>query len=142
MDCKKSCSIGCSCIGLIISTVFAAAVGVLFFFHLIPNIVTAVWISFGLGVMSLIALSVGLILALAFPCGALYRCLCRHGRCLLVGSMGTIVCALAALAIVLLAHRILTAILVALGAFFTAMMLIALFSVLLCLLCCLCDGRR
>ncbi len=141
MSCKKSCSAGCGCIAYIISTVLAA-VGILFFFYLIPNIVTAVWIAFGLGLLSLIFLFTGLLRASACPGGILSKCLCRYGRCLLAGSMGTIVCALAALAIVLSFRWIFVVFLVAVGAFFTVLMLIALFSMLKCLVCALCEEQK
>jgi hypothetical protein len=141
MDCRKNCLIACGCINLTISTIFAAAIGILFFFNYIPSIVTAIWISFGLGVLSLILLFVGLLGASANPCRILSRCLCARGGCLLVGSIGTIVSALTALAIVLNPSWILTVILVAIGAFFTAMMLVALFSILMCFVCAQCGHK-
>ena len=142
MDCRKSCLSGCGCISLVLSTVFAAAVGILFFLQMIPNVVTAIWISFGLGLMSLSILIAGLFGGPSYPCGMMSRCLCAQGKCLLVGSMGTIVCALAALSTVLSSRLILTVFLVAVDAFFTGLMLFALFSILMCLLYALCGEPK
>lgn len=124
MNCRKRCSIGCICTSLAISVIFAAITGILFFFRLIPNMSTAVWIAFGFGVLNLVLLFIGLFRGAACPCGILSRCLCAHSSCLLAGSFGTIITALAALSIVLAPAVISITILVSIGAFFTALTLL------------------
>lgn len=139
MDCNRKCSLGCSCAALVISAVFAAVVGVLFYFRYISFIVTAVWIAFGLGVLILILLFASLVYAATHPCWILPGCLCARGGCLLLGSVGTVVSALAALSIALSPRLIFDVILVSVGAFFTALMLLALIALLLCIICALCG---
>lgn len=142
MDCRKTCSIGCSCVSLVISAILAAVIGVLFFFKWIPNIAVVTWIAFGLGVLTLLILFFTLLYAAAHPCSALPGCLCRHGKCLLLGSAGTIVSTLATIAIALSLRSIFAVFFVAIGAFFTVLMLLALISLILCVLCALCGAGK
>ena len=133
MNCGENCSNNI-CIAVIISVVVGAIVGVLFAFGLIPAITTAIWISFGLAVLNLIFLVAGLFTAALFKRTLLARCLRCNGAVLLAGIIGTIVLSIALLSIVLVVTSIGIAALVAIGAFFTALMLVSLIYLLTCIL--------
>ncbi|MDQ5983476.1 MAG: hypothetical protein RUMPE_00500 [Eubacteriales bacterium SKADARSKE-1] len=130
---KKECR-ACGCIGILTSLVFGALVGVLFAFSLIPNIVISVWIAFGLAVLSLIILIVAAFLASSERYGALVKCLCINGKCLLAGTIGTIIIALAALSIVLTPVFVSITILLSIGAVFFALMIISIICLISCII--------
>jgi len=132
----------CSCIGLIISIVFAAIIGTLFALNLITSIVVSVWIAFGLGVLGLIILTTGAFLgAVTFP-NALTSCLCKNGNCLLAGAIGTIISALIALSFTLSSTGVFAIIIIILLAFFFALMIVALVALLSCIICRMCSRHR
>ena len=140
MSCKDKCGFSaCGCLGIVISIVFAAIIAVLFAFGLIPFIVTVTWIAFGLAVLALIILIIGIYSAALCPHNALQKCICRNAICLLAAIIGTIISAIAALAIVLIPIFISVIILVAIGAFFFALMMIGLIAFISCIVCRLCS---
>ena len=139
MSCNGCSLKACSCIGVILSIIFGAAIGVLFAFRYIPAIVVSAWIAFGLGVLTLILLTIGVFFAGISMPNVLSKCLCLNGTCLLVGSIGTIIMALAALSISLTPAFISIIVLVALGAFFFALMLISLIATISCIICKACT---
>ena len=68
MSCNNECGFtACSCIGVFISIVFGAIIGILFAFDLITFIVTLAWVAFGFGVLALILLIVGIYFAAVAP---------------------------------------------------------------------------
>ncbi|MDP4120390.1 MAG: hypothetical protein Q8876_04945 [Bacillota bacterium] len=118
---------------------FGAIVGILFAFRYIPFIVISTWIAFGLGVLTLIFLVIGVFLGAVTGPNALAKCLCKNTTCLLVGVLGTIISALAALSIVLTPVFISVITLVAIGAFFFSLMILGLIALISCIaskLCC------
>lgn len=128
------CNRDCGCLlAAVISAFVGIIIGVLFYFDFIPAITTTVWIAFGIAIFALIAL----ISIAAFGNQKVARCICRYGNCLLTGIIGTIIMAIATLAITLTTGNTLTAILIALGGFFTALLIIAL----ICLVDCLIDAN-
>lgn len=127
-SCRRS---ACSTWGIIISVIFAAAVGILYGMGNVPNIETSVWIAFGLGVLTLVFEFVGVDLASINPETSLYKCLYNEINCLLVGSVGTIVSSLVLLSITL-TTTILVDVLVAIDAFFFAEMVIGWIVLLDC----------
>lgn len=143
MDCERSC--GCPsniCIEVLISVVVATVVGLLFGFGLIPNIVTAVWIVFGFAVLNLIFLVVGLFGASLVRHSLLGKCLCCKGKILLVAIIATIILTLVALSITLVSTTIWIVVLIAIGAFFVALMVVEFVLLLKCLLNGLCCRRE
>ncbi|MPN25107.1 hypothetical protein SDC9_172514 [bioreactor metagenome] len=140
MSCSGGCKFSaCSCLGVVISIIFGAVIGVLFAFDLIPFITTALWIVFGLGVLALIFLLIAVLVGAATGSPALSKCLCSNALCLLVGTIGTIVSSVIALSFVLEATSIFAAAIVAIVAFFLAFMLIGLIAMIACIaseLCC------
>lgn len=142
MDCERSC--GCPgnvCIEVLISVVAATVVGLLFGFGLILNIVTAVWIVFGFAVLNLIFLVVGLFGASLFRRTLLGKCLCCKGKILLVAIIATIILTIIALSITLVSTTIWIVVLIAIGAFFAALMAVEFVLLLSCLINGLCCWR-
>lgn len=129
--CCSKCK-ACSCLGLIISIVLGAVVGVLFALGFIPFIVTAAWIAFGISVFALAFLLVAVIVGGATGPNMLTRCLCRNIPCLLAGIIGTLITSIAALSIVLNPVFVSVAALVALGGAFFTLLLIALIDFITC----------
>lgn len=142
MSCNDKCGFrACSCIGVLISIVFGALIGVLFAFDYITFISTIVWIVFGLGVLNLLFLIIGVYLAaVTFP-DLLKRCCCANAICWLAGIIGTIIAAIVALSIVLDTALLAVIIVIAIMAFFFALMLIGLIAIVQCIVCNLC-GRQ
>jgi len=139
MSCDRRCDkcdfTACSCLGVVISIVFGAAIGVLFAFRFIPAIVTAIWIAFGLAVLALIILTACVLLGAVSRTRAIRKCCCRNTTCLLVGIFGTIISAIVLLAIVLNPAIILIITFVAIGAFFFSLMIIGLIALISCITC-------
>lgn len=136
MGCHKRCWFtGCGFLGVFISIIVGAAVGVLFAFSLIPFITTVVWIAFGLGVLTLIFLITGVFLSATSRSETLIKCTKRNTPCLLAGIFGTIITSIVALSIVLTPALILVITFVAILAFFVSLMFIALIGYILCITC-------
>ena len=143
MNCESSCGNPCNiCIEVLVAVVAATVVGLLFGFGLIPNIVTALWVVFGFAVLNLIFLVVGLYGASLVRRSLLGRCLCCNGTILLVSIIATIILAIVALSISLVAPTIGIIVLIAVGAFFAALMAIEFISLLVCLINGLCCWRE
>ena len=137
MRCNNCCGDPCStCIEVVISIVLAAVVGVLFIYGLIPDIVTGLWILFGLAVLNLVFLVTGLYTASIFRRTPLARCLRCRGTIFLAGIIGTIFMTLVLLSITTLLPTltILITILVSIGAFFAALMGVELVLFISCLI--------
>ncbi|NLT64780.1 MAG: hypothetical protein GXY01_10070 [Clostridiales bacterium] len=129
-----ACDSSLSYIGIVMSIMLAAPVGVLFSFGLIPAITTAIWIVFGLAVLLLTFLAAGLFITLIFRSSPLTRCLYCRGNYLLAGTVGTIVSALAALSITLITTSVPIIILISIGAFFAALMLMEVIIFFSCII--------
>lgn len=130
---ERSCFGACSCLGLVISLFFGAIVGVLFALDYIPFITTIVWVVFGLAVLTLILLVAGVYLgAVSFP-DVLKRCLSANALCLLAGTIGTILAAIVALSVVLNPALLAVDFIISILAFFFALMIIGLISLIYCI---------
>ena len=134
MECNNENPISvCSFFSVIISVLAGAIIGVLYALCFIPFITTAVWIAFGLGVLALIFLVAGVFLAAVLQPYALIKCLRGNSTYLLVGIIGTILSALAALSIVLIPFCIPAITLIAIGAFFFTLMIFGLINFIICI---------
>jgi len=131
----------CCIIGILIGLIIGIIIGVLFAFGYIPYITTAVWIAFGLAALSLIIIVAAVLLAVSTNSKLLAKCLKHNITCLIVGTLGTLISALAALSIELNTAYLSVAILIGIGAFFTSLMLIALIIFILCIVDNLCCDR-
>ena len=135
MSCDNKLCSGCGCLGVVISAIFGIIAGVLFAFGFIPFVLTTAWIVLGLAVLTLLIL-VGTVIAVnARECSDLSKCLCKNGACLLTGVVGTILTSIVSLSVVLDVASVPVIVLVAVVAFFFALMLIGLTSLLACFLC-------
>jgi len=133
---NKNCGFtACGCVGLIISIVFGALIAVLYSFGLIPNLIIAAWIAFGLAVLTLIFLVSGVFLAAVSSSRALRKCLYRNATCLLAGIIGTIIATIAVLLIDIIPATIAVLIVVSIAAFFFALMIIGLIALIQCIVC-------
>ena len=143
MDCERTCGNPCNiCIEVLIAVVAATVVGLLFGFGLIPNIVTALWVVFGFAVLNLIFLVAGLYEAALVRRSLLGSCLCCNSTILLVAILATLVLAIVALSISLTATTIGIIVLIAVGAFFAALMAIEFVALIVCLINGLCCWRE
>jgi len=136
--CHHKCRFtACSCLGVGISILVGAVVGVLFAFGLIPFITTIVWVVFGLAVLTLIFLVAGIFLSATGCCKseALQKCTIRNTPCLLAGIIGTIISAIIALSIVLTPALIVVIVFIAILGFFFSLMIIGLIAYLSCITC-------
>ena len=132
-------STACSFLGILMSIVLGALVGVLYAFCQIPYLTTGLWIMLGLGVFSFLFLFIGLYLAANTAFIALSKSLCKHVICMLIGIIGTIISALILLAAPLNFAYISNIVIVSVGAFFLALLIIELINFVICIarkMCC------
>lgn len=125
----------CGCLGIIISIIAGAVVGILFAFGLIPLVGASIIAALGLGVLALIFLLASVLLAAMTAPNALSKCLCKNIVCLLVSIFGTILSALSALSVILLPIFLAVIALVAVTAFFFTLMIIQLIAFIYCIVC-------
>lgn len=134
LGCSDNCGFAWTVIEVVISAVLAVAVGLLLANGLIPEIVTAIWIVFGLAVLNLIFLVSGLYTASIFRGMGLKKCLYCGGNSFLAGIIGTIVLALIALAITTFITSVWFFVIVGIGTFFAVFMTIELIRLLSCVI--------
>lgn len=109
---------------IIIGVIAGVIIGLLFFFALIPEIVTAIIVAL---IFASIALVLITIISAITEKGA-EKCVCKEGRCIVIGSLGTIALGIIALAITLTTGSVGIAILVGLlGAFLVGTLTSVLF---------------
>lgn len=134
MCCRKDTCLTAGILGAI----FGVVIGLLFFFAVITTLTTAIWIAFGFAAVSLILLT----LIAAFGRPNINKCICRFGRCILLGGIATIILSLIALTVTLATGSVALAILVGLGAFAFAFTVISFIFWVWCLINanCKCDN--
>lgn len=134
--CKQnSCN---SATALIISVIIGIGISVLFSCGLLANICITLWISLLLSIISLISLFVFLPLASTNIFSSLKKCICTHGKGLIIGTIGTFVATLAALSLPICFYSVLI-ILFFLSGTFLSFLIISIAKFLFCLLindCC------
>ena len=129
------CRGGCGVSGTIFGIIFGIIIAVFFALGYTPLILTGVWVSFALGAAVLIYVIIaGLITSGNEIRSDSSGCFCKYARCLLFGSAGTVLAALAALSITLDIAVTAIVILVGIGAFFLVFMISALISYIRCLI--------
>lgn len=121
---------------ILISALLGLGIGFAFFSGVITGITQALWIAFGIGILSLILLII-------LPTkGEQERCICKKGECLLLGALGTIVLSIISLSITLATASAGFAILIgALGAFL-ALTILAIANLIKCLIKSTCRCRE
>ncbi len=124
------CNCNCNCIiRAIIGAIIGIIIGILYYLAFIPSIIVAIWIAFGISILSLIILAI----ISVFGREKTERCVCKNGKCFTISIIGTIVTSIAALGITLATGVISRAILIGLGGFFFAFLLVNLTEFLICL---------
>jgi len=138
-SCKKCIFSTCGCLAILAALLIGAAVGALFFFGLLPNILTVVArIVLRLGVLTIAFILAAQALSSLYLPNPLRDCLCSGITCLLVGAFGSVILAIAALSVALAPFSIIYAVIVGLGALFLTLMIIALIAFIRCVLCRMC----
>lgn len=129
----------CGCIlPLLVGAVLGIVVGYISYSTLIPGIVTALWIGFGIGIGTLILL---LLLSIFANCKQ-ERCICENGTCLAISTIGTIITTIIGLAITIVTGSVLVSALIGLATLFLTATLINLFQLLTCLINSICCCRE
>lgn len=133
--CNKQCN---NCLAaIIIGAIAGVIIGLLFFFALIPGIITAIIVGLIFAAISLILITV----IAAFAEKNAEKCVCKDGKCIVIGSIGTIVLGIVALAITLTTGSVGVAILIGLLGAFLVGTIISLLFLGLCLAKSNCKGR-
>ena len=145
-----NCGCGCSCsysrcncpifLDIFVSFIVAIAVGLLFYFGLIPTFEIALWILLGLAGILLILYVLGTFAASFNPQSALATCLCLYGQYLLVGVIGTIIALIAAFSADLVPLVVAPAILIGIVVLFAVLMIIELVRFFNCISCRYCTA--
>lgn len=120
--------IGCL-ISAFISIILGFIVGIVSFNVVIPGIVAALWIAFGIGVGALLLV----ILLAAFVKGREEWCICENGTCIAVGAIGTIISTIIGLSITITTGVVAIAVLLGITTFFLAFTLFGLLQLAICL---------
>ncbi len=128
----------CSClITLFIGIILGIIVGYNAYLAVIPGIVTALWIAFGIGIGALILLA---IMAQA-RCERREKCICKNGTCIAIPAVGTIITAIIGLSITITTGSIGIAILIGLATLFLIMTILNILDYILCLINEKCECR-
>lgn len=124
------CNKVCNClIAAIISAILGIIVGFISFGTAIPGIVTVTWVALGLAIGALVlTFTAGL-----NSYGKEERCICKYGKCIAIGAIGTIIAAIIALAITITTGVVLISILLGLGVFFLALTIFSVLEFILCI---------
>ncbi len=139
--CNKCSYTGCGCLGIVIGIVAAVVVGVLYAFLQIPFLITVVWVAFGLGALMLLMFVTAAVLSGIYGPNVLSRCICKNLPCMLTAIIGTIVMTIILLGAPLNPLFISNIILVSIGAFFLALLIVEVVYFLDCI-CCLLFYHR
>ncbi len=133
---NPGCRCGCGVAGTVLGVIFGIIVASLFAAGLTPLIINAIWVALGIGGAALIYI---LVLSALSSCGNLCcnleKCLCRNIKCLLAGSLGTILSVLVLTAISLEITSTAVTVLVGIGTFFLIFLIASLVSFVKCLAC-------
>lgn len=134
-DCR--CGVGCI-VPAIIGIIFGIIIGVLVNAGTIVGFLPIVWAAFGVALFAILLL----VLISLFGENKEEKCVCEHGRCLVIGAIGTVLLALAILAVIATVTITVLAVLFAIGGFFFIFTLVSLLQLLLCLADSTCCHRN
>lgn len=133
------CNKICNClIAAIISAILGIIIGFISFGTVIPGIVTVIWVAFGIGIGALVLTFI----AGLNSYGREERCICKHGKCIAIAAVGTIIASIIALAITITTGVVLISILLGLGTFFLALTIFSVLEYILCLVESNCKYRE
>lgn len=117
-------------ITLIIAIIFGIIVGYNAYITLIPGIVAALWIGFGIGIGALIVLTIISLVAY----GKKEKCVYKIGKCIAVPAVGTVITTIIGLAITITAESIGIAILLGLATLFLTITIFNILRLVICLI--------
>lgn len=124
---------GCQLRSAITGIIFGIVLGILFYSVSIPFIITGIWIAFGIAAFILVyILGVLFLTSCGDSCLKTKCCLRENTKCLLTGSIGTIITSIIALSINLITQNIPIAVLIGLVAFFFIYLIVAIISFVKC----------
>lgn len=133
---RNSYSCDSNTMSVIISLIFGGVVGALYFFALLPSIITGTIVA---AVVALVILILFWISVISRKPYSEYDCVCENLAALITGVIGTLITSFIIFSITLVTGSTIYAILVGLLAFFFALTLISGASYLSCLTDCDCD---
>lgn len=129
----------CKCLAeIILGAILGIIVGYLAFTTVIPGIITALWIAFGIAGFAILTL---IVLAIAKN-RRIAECICDNGACLLAGAVLTILMAIILLSIPVVIGSLLIAVLIGLATMFLTITLVALSNLILCLVNSACECKE
>ena len=129
------CGGGCGVLGTVLGIIFGVIIAIFFSLGFTPLILTGIWVAFALGATVLIYVIVsGLINSGNEIMSMTGSCFCKYTKCLLIGSIGTVLSALAAVSITLDIAVTAIVVLIGIGVFFFVFMISALISYVMCLI--------
>ena len=135
-SCKKCDLRTCNWLAIVASLFVGILVGYFFSLGLVPSILAVTArIALRLAVLTIGFVLAGLCLSALWYPNQLRACFGGGLACLLIGAFGTVVAALIILSIALSPASIFSIIIVGLGAFFLALMIISLVYLIKCLIC-------
>lgn len=123
---------------ILISALLGLGIGFAFFTGAITGIIPALWIAFGIGVGTLVLLTILPIITK----GEEARCICKKGECVLLGALGTVILSIVSLTITLATASVAFAILVGVLGGFLVLTILALANLIRCLIRTTCRYRE
>lgn len=130
------CRSGCGIVGTVTGIVIGIITAIFFALGYIPLILNGIWVALGIGgAMLLYVLTASLfMLRISDTAGNSRSCFCKYGKCLLIGAVGTVLSALAAVSITLDISVIAIVALIGVGTFFLVFLISALAQFVKCLI--------
>ena len=117
----------------VIAITLGIILGIVSFVTLIPGIIIALWIAFGIGAFGVLLTTVLALTPFA------RQCLCEKGKCLIIAAIGTVILTIIALAITIVTGSVAIAMLIGLVTAFLVATILSIFNILFCLID---DGCR
>ena len=127
---QNSCS---NVTALVVSVIAGIGLAVIFSLGIIANVTVALWIAFGLSIVSLLALFAIAPFSGSDELPTLQRCFCAYSKGLIAGTIGTLVTTLAALSLTIAVTSTALIIIFFLIGLFLALLLISIVQFLWCL---------
>lgn len=130
------CRSGCGIIGAVLGIVIGIITAIFFALGYIPLILNGIWVALGIGGAMLLYVLIAplFISGLSNASGNFGSCFCKYGKCLLIGAVGTVLSALAAVSITLDISVIAIVALIGIGTFFLVFAISALIQFVKCLI--------
>lgn len=133
--CDKRGITNCEVIGIVLAIIVGIAAGIIYFQGIIPLPVNFILIGIILSVISLAILLGSLFSANVIEgCNGFKKCICKYGKFLLAGSIGTFLATTIAAIIGVTTVTILSTIFIAISAFFFVIIIVSLVCLINCII--------